>query len=143
MTAPEYTPREIVAELDRFIIGQGAAKRAVAVALRNRWRRRQLTEELRQSEKAAYERIIRLLSHEVKGIGQGDEGVAFRYVLPKQEGLGEFTLASENTGFYFAADASAYALNMGRFNTHNEGEFLRTRRPADDRFHLPPQSLLF
>jgi ATP-dependent HslUV protease ATP-binding subunit HslU len=48
MTAPVYTPREIVAELDRFIIGQGAAKRAVAVALRNRWRRRQLTEELRR-----------------------------------------------------------------------------------------------
>ena len=48
MTAPVYTPREIVAELDRFIVGQGAAKRAVAVALRNRWRRRQLAEELRR-----------------------------------------------------------------------------------------------
>ncbi len=33
------TPREIVSELDRFIIGQNAAKRAVAVAMRNRWRR--------------------------------------------------------------------------------------------------------
>lgn len=48
MTAPVYTPREIVAELDRYIVGQGAAKRAVAVALRNRWRRRQLPEELRR-----------------------------------------------------------------------------------------------
>ncbi len=38
----ELTPREIVAELDRFIIGQDNAKRAVAVAVRNRWRRRQL-----------------------------------------------------------------------------------------------------
>ncbi|MEM6546689.1 MAG: ATP-dependent protease ATPase subunit HslU [Pseudomonadota bacterium] len=38
----ELTPREIVSELDRFIIGQAEAKRAVAVALRNRWRRRQL-----------------------------------------------------------------------------------------------------
>ena len=37
-----YTPREIVSELDRFIIGQGDAKRAVAIALRNRWRRQQL-----------------------------------------------------------------------------------------------------
>ena len=37
-----YTPREIVSELDRFIIGQGEAKRAVAIALRNRWRRQQL-----------------------------------------------------------------------------------------------------
>ncbi len=38
----ELTPREIVAELDRYIIGQTKAKRAVAIALRNRWRRRQL-----------------------------------------------------------------------------------------------------
>jgi alpha-glucosidase len=56
-----------------------------------------------------------------------DEGVAFRYVLPKQEAIGDFTLAAENTGFYFAADAAAYALNMGRFNTHNEGEYRRVR----------------
>ncbi|MGD8440679.1 MAG: ATP-dependent protease ATPase subunit HslU [Holophagae bacterium] len=41
------TPREIVAELDRFIVGQTAAKRAVAVALRNRWRRQQLDPSLR------------------------------------------------------------------------------------------------
>jgi len=40
-------PRETVAELDKFIIGQAMAKRAVAVALRNRWRRQQVTEELR------------------------------------------------------------------------------------------------
>lgn len=43
----DLTPREIVAELDRDIIGQGDAKRAVAIALRNRWRRRQLPDELR------------------------------------------------------------------------------------------------
>jgi ATP-dependent HslUV protease ATP-binding subunit HslU len=43
----ELTPREIVSELDRFIIGQADAKRAVAVALRSRWRRRQLEAELR------------------------------------------------------------------------------------------------
>ena len=42
-----FTPREIVSELDRFIIGQDRAKRAVAVALRNRWRRRQVEEGLR------------------------------------------------------------------------------------------------
>jgi ATP-dependent HslUV protease ATP-binding subunit HslU len=41
------TPREIVHELDKYIIGQNAAKRAVAIALRNRWRRMQLPEELR------------------------------------------------------------------------------------------------
>lgn len=43
----DLTPREIVSELDRFIIGQKDAKRAVAVALRNRWRRRQLSDDLR------------------------------------------------------------------------------------------------
>jgi len=43
----DLTPREIVSELDRFIIGQAPAKRAVAVALRNRWRRRNLDPELR------------------------------------------------------------------------------------------------
>ena len=44
----DLTPREIVSELDRFIIGQAEAKRAVAVALRNRWRRRQLAPALRE-----------------------------------------------------------------------------------------------
>jgi ATP-dependent HslUV protease ATP-binding subunit HslU len=44
----EFSPREIVSELDRFIIGQNDAKRAVAIALRNRWRRQQLPEELRE-----------------------------------------------------------------------------------------------
>ena len=43
----ELTPRQIVAELDRDIVGQDEAKRAVAIALRNRWRRRQLPDELR------------------------------------------------------------------------------------------------
>ncbi|RTY55828.1 HslU--HslV peptidase ATPase subunit [Pantoea sp. YU22] len=43
----EMTPREIVSELNRFIIGQDGAKRAVAIALRSRWRRMQLDEELR------------------------------------------------------------------------------------------------
>ncbi|MBS9717671.1 ATP-dependent protease ATPase subunit HslU [Pseudohalocynthiibacter aestuariivivens] len=44
----DLTPREIVSELDRFIIGQNGAKRAVAVALRNRWRRKQLNDDLRE-----------------------------------------------------------------------------------------------
>src|SRR3712207_1486462 len=44
----ELTPRQIVQELDRYIVGQDAAKRAVAVAIRNRWRRQQLPPELRQ-----------------------------------------------------------------------------------------------
>ena len=49
MTADNsFSPREIVSELDRFIIGQGDAKRAVAIALRNRWRRLQLDDKLRE-----------------------------------------------------------------------------------------------
>ncbi|MFL5069073.1 MAG: AAA family ATPase, partial [Xanthobacteraceae bacterium] len=44
----DFSPREIVSELDRFIIGQSDAKRAVAIALRNRWRRLQLDERLRE-----------------------------------------------------------------------------------------------
>jgi ATP-dependent HslUV protease ATP-binding subunit HslU len=42
-----FTPREVVSELDRYIVGQREAKRAVAIALRNRWRRQQVPEELR------------------------------------------------------------------------------------------------
>jgi ATP-dependent HslUV protease ATP-binding subunit HslU len=48
MEVPTYSPREIVSELDRFIVGQGEAKRAVAIALRNRWRRQQLPEAMRE-----------------------------------------------------------------------------------------------
>jgi len=48
MSSTNFSPREIVSELDRFIIGQQEAKKAVAVALRNRWRRMQLPEKLRE-----------------------------------------------------------------------------------------------
>src|ERR1700749_4077619 len=44
----DFSPREIVSELDRFIVGQSEAKRAVSIALRNRWRRQQLTGNLRE-----------------------------------------------------------------------------------------------
>ena len=46
-TASTFTPREIVSELDRYIVGQNAGKRAVAIALRNRWRRQQVADDLR------------------------------------------------------------------------------------------------
>lgn len=66
-----------------------------------------------------------------------DEGLAFRYVLPKQDALGDFAIASEATGFYFAHEASAFALNLGRWDTSNEGEFLRTPLSA-----IKPASLV-
>jgi ATP-dependent HslUV protease ATP-binding subunit HslU len=47
LSAEQLTPREIVRELDKYIVGQRAAKRAVAIALRNRWRRQQLPAEMR------------------------------------------------------------------------------------------------
>jgi len=77
---------------------------------------------------------VRVSLHETQAPGRKvdvifrayDEGVAFRYFLPLQSGLEKFSLMAENTGFYFAHDASAFALNKGRFNTDNEGEYLRT-----------------
>jgi ATP-dependent HslUV protease ATP-binding subunit HslU len=48
MNMTNFSPREIVSELDRFIIGQADAKRAVAIALRNRWRRQQLDDSLKE-----------------------------------------------------------------------------------------------
>jgi len=63
-----------------------------------------------------------------------DEGVAFRYVLPAQSALGDFVIASETTGFYFDEEASALALNLGRWDTSNEAEYgripLRNIKPA-------------
>ena len=48
MSEQHLTPRQIVAELDKYIVGQADAKRAVAVAIRNRWRRQQLPEPMRK-----------------------------------------------------------------------------------------------
>ncbi len=63
-----------------------------------------------------------------------NEGAAFRYFLPQQSALEKFTLMAENTGFYFDRDATAFALNKGRFNTDNEGEYfptdLKTIKPS-------------
>ena len=48
MSTTNFSPREIVSELDRYIIGQEEAKKAVAVALRSRWRRMQLSDHLKE-----------------------------------------------------------------------------------------------
>jgi len=54
-----------------------------------------------------------------------EEGAAFRYVLPKQDGLEKFTLSSENTGFYFPREAFAYALNLGSYTSSYETDYHR------------------
>ncbi len=54
-----------------------------------------------------------------------NEGVAFRYVLPKQEALEKFTLSSENTGFSFPLGAFAHALNLGSYTSDYEDDYHR------------------
>ncbi|HUX09917.1 MAG TPA: glycoside hydrolase family 97 N-terminal domain-containing protein, partial [Terriglobia bacterium] len=52
-----------------------------------------------------------------------NSGIAFRYVLPRQQALDKFTLSAEDTGFYFSGNPSAFALNLGSYTTSYEGEF--------------------
>lgn len=52
-----------------------------------------------------------------------DSGIAFRYFLPRQPGMGKFTLSSENTGFYFPGNPHAFALDLGSYTTSYESEF--------------------
>ena len=66
-----------------------------------------------------------------------DEGVAFRYVVPKQEAVGEYALAEESTGFYFAGETRALALDLGRWDTSNEGPYAWTPLAA-----IKPASLI-
>src|ERR1700744_5328549 len=66
-----FTPREILSELDRYIVGQHDAKRAVAIALRNRWRRQQVAPELR--DEIAPKNIIM-----IGPTGVGKTGIARR-----------------------------------------------------------------
>lgn len=54
-----------------------------------------------------------------------DEGAAFRYLLPKQEALGKFTISSENTGFFFAREGFAHALSLGSYTSDYEDDYHR------------------
>jgi alpha-glucosidase len=56
-----------------------------------------------------------------------NEGIAFRYVLPRQGPLDQFTISSESTGFYFARPCSTFALNLGKFVSAYESEFEHLR----------------
>src|ERR1017187_6365409 len=66
-----------------------------------------------------------------------NEGVAFRYFLPKQEGLDPFVLSAENTGFYFNQDATAYALRLDSFVTAYESHYDRIKLDA-----IKPESII-
>ena len=73
----ELTPKQIVKELDKYIIGQDAAKRMVAIALRNRWRRQQVTSDLREEimpmkGKNPIERYIRVWQECVDVFGKNE-----------------------------------------------------------------------
>ena len=75
----ELTPREIVVELDKYVVGQDAAKRAVAIALRNRMRRQKLTPEL--AEEVLPKNIIMIGP---TGVGQdGDRAPPGRWRTPR------------------------------------------------------------
>ena len=66
------TPRQIVAELDQYIVGQGDAKRSVAIALRNRWRRLHASAELRDEigiEKGGHRKRVKSALQEAAGGG--------------------------------------------------------------------------
>ena len=73
------TPREIVSELDRFIIGQNDAKRSVAVALRNRWRRNQLSDDIRDE---VYPKNILMIGP--TGVGKTEIRVIVRHMSELQ-----------------------------------------------------------
>ena len=97
----ELTPREIVSELDRFIIGQADAKRAVAVALRNRWRRKQLPDDIREE---VYPKNILMI---------GPTGVGKTEISPP------------------AGEARPGAVPQGRGDQVHRGRLRRPRRRAD------------
>ena len=79
----EFSPREIVSELDRYIVGQHMAKRAVAIALRNRWRRLKLVS-LHQEDEGGESRDWDLPSAD-RGASRGADAVAiFRRRTPKR-----------------------------------------------------------
>jgi ATP-dependent protease Clp ATPase subunit len=59
VSAGDLTPKQVVEQLDRYIVGQGEAKRAVAIAIRNRWRRQQLPEDMRLFSLSRIQSIFR------------------------------------------------------------------------------------
>ena len=98
---PASRPREIVSELDRYIVGQHDAKRAVAIALRNRWRRQQLPDELREE----------VLPKNILMIGP--------------TGVGKTEIARR------LAKLAAGAVHQGRGHQVHRGRLCRPRRRAD------------
>ena len=67
----ELTPKQIVSELDKYIIGQGDAKKKVAIALRNRWRRQQLDDDMREEVFRPFARLDQSRNPATGGVGLG------------------------------------------------------------------------
>ena len=100
-THDQMTPREIVSELDQYIVGQAKAKRAVAIALRNRWRRQQVPEDLR------------------------DEIAPKNIIMIGPTGVGKTEIAAP------PGQARAGALRQGRGLEVHRGRLRRSRRRVD------------
>ena len=108
----DLTPRQIVAELDRDIVGQAEAKRAVAIALRDRWRRKQLADDLRaqvmpKNAKALFDIIIKELMAVFNGeLNEEDITMAKQYALGRYQRSGQ-TVGGTASGYsnrYFFDD---------------------------------------
>jgi ATP-dependent HslUV protease ATP-binding subunit HslU len=127
-----YTPREIVAELDRYIIGQHKAKRAVAVALRNRWRRQQVDPELR--EEIAPKNIIMIGS-----TGVGKTEIARRLARLAQAPFLKVEASKFTEVGYVGRDVDAIVrdlteLAVGQVKSEESSKVeARARRSAEDR----------
>ena len=113
MSETNFSPREIVSELDRNIVGQNDAKRAVAVALRNRWRRQQLSPELRRFTNSAYigshslrQEILKLIGGQIYTSNALDQGL----LVNAAGGHYELTLAQDFTLGYEHHDADTVTL---------------------------------
>jgi ATP-dependent HslUV protease ATP-binding subunit HslU len=134
-------PREIVAELDRFIVGQQKAKRAVAIALRNRWRRMQVPEELR--EEIAPKNIIM-----VGPTGVGKTEIARRLARLAQAPFIKVEASKFTEVGYVGRDVESMIRDLTEIAVHlvraeeMEKVTIRARASAEDRLLdilLPPR----
>ena len=110
----EMTPREIVAELDKHIVGQDAAKRAVAIALRNRWRWQKLSDDVRNRNgipnDGVRQRDKRANRTQVDRATRGIHGIGIRVFVPVSGALtGRVLFSLRGVGLTPSAAIGAHA----------------------------------